>query len=247
MAVHLQSGPLHHPSKARILADKARLRRKFLSRREALRPEAAETHSQAIVQRFWRLQAVRNLQKRLRSGSPVWLSCYVDFGLEVRTRALLRKALARGYRVAVPVVPAGRGAKLFLSEIKDLPGGRDSGPMSWVRTAFGVLEPRHPRPVETENIDFFVVPGLAFDGKGIRLGFGKGYYDGLLASARADAQRIGLAFSCQMEDRIPRDEWDIPMHRVVTEVGVIRCDAHVHRYSIPTTTNESPEEVIHCV
>ena len=235
MAVHLQDDPHHHLSKSRDIADKARLRRKFLSRREALRPESAETHSQAIVQRFWRLQAVRNLQKRLRSGNPVWLSCYVDFGLEVRTRALLRKALARGYRVAVPVVPARRGAKLFLSEIKDLPEGRDSGP-SWVRTAFGVLEPRQPRPVEAKRIDFFVVPGLAFDGKGVRLGFGKGYYDGLLASARADAQRIGLAFSCQMEDRIPRDEWDIPMHRVVTEVGVIRCDTHVHRYSIPTTT-----------
>jgi len=221
----LQDGPLHPPSNPQEIAEKARLRRKFLTRRDALRPEAAETHSKAILKRFWRLRAVRDLQERLLGGKSAWLSCYVDFGLEVRTRALLRNALNRGYRVAVPVVAAERSGRLILSEVKDMPGGEDPGPR-WVRTAFGILEPRRRRPVEPERVDCFVIPGLAFDGQGTRLGFGKGYYDRLLASARADAHRIGLAFSCQITDRIPRKVWDVPMHRVVTETGVIRCDAH---------------------
>jgi 5-formyltetrahydrofolate cyclo-ligase len=84
-------------------------------------------------------------------------------------------------------------------------------------------------------MDCFVLPGLAFEPQGFRLGFGRGYYDHLLASARTDAWRIALAFSFQMTSRLPREEWDVPMHRIVTETGVIRCnqsalnDAHVRQ------------------
>ncbi|MFQ5691489.1 MAG: 5-formyltetrahydrofolate cyclo-ligase [Nitrospinota bacterium] len=205
-------------------AEKVRIRRTFLTRRDALSPQTVEALSRSILARFWRLRAVRDLDARVRDGRPAWLSSYVDFGREVRTRPLLRRALARGYRVAVPVVPPGRRGVLILSEVNDVPDPRAPGP-DWVRTGWGLLEPRELRPVEPERMDCFVIPGVAFDRSGYRIGFGRGYYDRLLAAARPDAWRIGLAFSSQMTPRLPWAEWDVPMHRVVTESGVVRCSS----------------------
>lgn len=210
------------PSGSSPAAEKVCIRRRFLTRRAALTPEAAGALSQAIHTRFWRLRAAREMEVRRCDGQGVWLSCYLDFDREVQTRPIVRKALALGYRVAVPVVLPGREGTLILSEIMDVPSLEEPGP-GWVRSRFGLLEPRAPRPVEPERMDCFVVPGVAFDRRGYRVGFGKGYYDKLLASARPDAWRIGLAFSAQMTPRLPREAWDVPLHRVVTEGGVVQC------------------------
>ncbi|MFQ5912290.1 MAG: 5-formyltetrahydrofolate cyclo-ligase [Nitrospinota bacterium] len=204
-------------------AEKARLRREFLAGRNALPQGTVESLSRAVLRRIWALRAVREMEARKRVGETVWLSCYVDFDREVRTRPLMCKALERGYRLAVPVVPPGREGGLILSEVKDVPGSREPG-SGWVRSRWGLFEPRDPRPVEPGRMDCFVIPGVVFDRRGFRLGFGKGYYDGLLASARTDAWRIGLAFSSQLAGRLPRAEWDVPMHRIVTESGVVRCN-----------------------
>ncbi len=222
MTVQLQDIQAENPLGSNRLDEKARLRQTFLAKRNALLPNTVESLSGAILPRIWRLRALRELDARRGAGRPAWISCYVDFGQEVRTRPFLRKALTRGYRVAVPVTRPGRNEKLILSEVEDVPDPEDPGP-EWVRTRWGLFEPRHPRPVEPGRMDCFVIPGLAFDRRGVRLGFGKGYYDGLLASARPDAWRIGLAFSTQLADRLPWTKGDVPMHRIVTESGVVRC------------------------
>ncbi len=191
-----------------LSSEKAQLRRSFLARREGLPLALVERHSARIIRRFWRLQAARE---------KGWLSSYVAFAGEIRTRPIIEEALCRGWRVAVPVVSPEPGGALLLSEVKDLEAELRKGRL-------GIWEPRASaiRPVMPQVIDCFVIPGIAFDRGGRRLGFGQGYYDRLLAGARPDAWRIGLAFSCQMADRIPSDPRDIRMHRVVTEKGVWR-------------------------
>lgn len=75
--------------------------------------------------------------------------------------------------------------------------------------------------VPAERVDAFVVPGLLFDRRGVRLGRGHGYYDRLLSGARSDSLRIGFTFAARLVDELPIDEWDVPMHQVVTERGIV--------------------------
>ena len=73
--------------------------------------------------------------------------------------------------------------------------------------------------VSIDEIAAFCVPGVAFDRGGGRIGWGRGHYDATLVKARADALRIGLAFECQVVDRIDSELHDAPMHVIVTEVA----------------------------
>ena len=211
---------------------KKQLRETHLANRARLTTPHIILLSGSILKKFWRLKCVRNLDKCLPEKRSVWMSCYVDFDHEVQTRTLLHKALGRGYRVAVPVVLPGSNAGIMLSEVSTVPGQEDPGP-GWVRSSFGLMQPRDLKPVDPFEIDCFVVPGLAFDRFGFRLGFGKGYYDRLFEVVKSKIPRIGLAFSWQLVERLPREHWDVQMHRVVTEKKVVRCDLgllsnHVH-------------------
>ncbi len=91
---------------------------------------------------------------------------------------------------------------------------------------FGVREPTGPR-VDVTEVDVVVVPGVAFDREGGRLGHGGGFYDRLLATLRPDAVMIGFAFASQLVDRVPREAHDLPVHLVVTEAATHR--AHTPR------------------
>jgi 5-formyltetrahydrofolate cyclo-ligase len=94
----------------------------------------------------------------------------------------------------------------------------------WEAGSYGILEP--PIPPGTwagpSGWDLIVVPGLAFDRGGNRLGHGFGYYDRFLEVLPERVLRVGLAFTGQLVSEVPVDEWDIPVHALVTEEGVIR-------------------------
>jgi 5-formyltetrahydrofolate cyclo-ligase len=73
-----------------------------------------------------------------------------------------------------------------------------------------------------DRLDLVVVPGVAFDPQGNRLGWGAGYYDRLLAQVRADAPIVALAFECQIVPAIPPESHDVPVDVIVTEQRIIR-------------------------
>jgi 5-formyltetrahydrofolate cyclo-ligase len=142
---------------------------------------------------------------------------YVSFRSEVSTHEFLAKALRDGKQVAVPYC-VDRHLELFrLNGFEDLAPG-----------TLGILEPRWElrslgeRRVPVESIDLFVIPGLAFDRGGGRLGYGKGYFDGLLTHARPDALLAAVAFECQLFDAIPMLSHDVRVDAVVTESGTFR-------------------------
>src|SRR5262245_55218940 len=91
---------------------------------------------------------------------------------------------------------------------------------------YKILEPRPElrsvpeKRVTAAELDLVVVPGVAFDRRGARMGHGFGYYDKLLKNARADAPLVALAFECQLFDEIPIEDHDVFMDLVITEKAV---------------------------
>jgi len=119
------------------------------------------------------------------------------------------RILREGRRLVLPKVS---GRDLELIAVEDL--------SSLSRGAFGILQPQEGERVSPMDLDVAVVPGIAFDRECYRLGFGKGYYDRLLKEVRAP--KVGVAYSFQVLDRVPRDEWDEPVSILITEEEVIR-------------------------
>jgi len=135
---------------------------------------------------------------------------YAAKGSEVETAGIDAAARARGLRVAYPRVAEGDRVLDFCEVLlEELVVGR-----------FGLREPPPGAPViGVEDIAMFVVPGLAFDRRGGRLGWGHGHYDATLARGRAEARRVGVAFECQIVELIESEPHDAPMHLIVTEVA----------------------------
>jgi 5-formyltetrahydrofolate cyclo-ligase len=144
---------------------------------------------------------------------------YVDFRDEVETAELIAELLLEGRRVAVPVHEHGAAQPLVFAEIHSL--------SEMVRNHFGILQPPRAaaRLVPTAAIPLFLVPGLAFDPAGHRLGYGLGCYDRAFADAAPGALKVGLAFELQILESVPAGPHDVPMDFVVTEDRVIRAAA----------------------
>ena len=83
--------------------------------------------------------------------------------------------------------------------------------------SFGMFEPADSKKVDSEKIDVFVVPGIAFDKKGHRIGWGKGFYDKFFGANKTKGKKIGLAFDFQIVEKIPFEQFDVKMDLIVTE------------------------------
>jgi 5-formyltetrahydrofolate cyclo-ligase len=141
---------------------------------------------------------------------------YASFGSEVQTEKLLERILKDKKTLVLPrLKPAGHS--LALHEVRNLD-------TDLVRSTFGILEPRATLAgVHLQDIPLILVPGLAFDHYGNRLGRGLGCYDRLLANATPDNTTVALAFEAQLVGGmdIPEGEYDVPMDMIVTESRII--------------------------
>ena len=162
------------------------------------------------------LERIKALREYRQTGV---LMAYVDFRNEVQTGALISGSLAAGKQVAVPVTDIAN-RRLTPSRLEDYPG--DLIPGAW-----GILEPRQEclRPVEPALLDLVIVPGVAFDLIGNRLGYGGGFYDRFLPRCRPDTVYLALAFELQIRADVYPGEHDCPVHILVTEDRVIHTGA----------------------
>jgi 5-formyltetrahydrofolate cyclo-ligase len=173
------------------------IRKELLARRDALPAPERRLCGKAIQRRL--------LETALFQRSRV-LGLYSPVRNEVPTDAIFRAALARGKRPAYPRV---QGASLEFIEVAD-PDDLEKG-------AFGILEPKGDRRIALGEMDLLIVPGVAFDLEGGRLGYGKGFYDRLLADGAFHGRLVGLCYELQLLPRLPREGHDVLMDVVVTE------------------------------
>jgi len=133
---------------------------------------------------------------------------------EVPTERIRHEYLAAGARLYYPRAEGNRTLVFYPHREGD---GWETGP-------YGISEPSAPAGVEPRlsGWDMVVVPGLAFDMRGNRLGRGFGYYDRFLAGLPESVPRVGLAWASQRIPEVPVDAWDVPVHALVTEEGVVR-------------------------
>ncbi|HET6466147.1 MAG TPA: 5-formyltetrahydrofolate cyclo-ligase [Nitrospiria bacterium] len=191
-----------------IEEEKRRLRGEVLALRNKLTTGQRVVRSADILQKLFELEAVR------RAG---WIHFYVSYGSEVETTGMIAHALSGGKHVTVPKMdPASR--RLVLSELKDPVRELSPGPIGIPEPVSGAF-----RPVGFERMDLFVVPGIAFDPRGNRLGQGAGYYDRLLTPVAERVPIIGLAFELQLVEALPTDDHDVRMNWVITEKRTMDC------------------------
>jgi len=139
---------------------------------------------------------------------------YCSKNPEVDTLPLISALLQKGIRVVVPIIEQ-ETTSLRLSYLTNCD--------LLVRSTFSVPEPiGNEIPARPEDIELVIVPMLAFDTTGNRLGYGAGYYDRFLSSHPA-IRKIGLAFLCQETPEVPVEGNDIRMDYIVTEEGIIPC------------------------
>ena len=179
-------------------------RKTALSLRDSFAADARARASARIAERATELLAARTT-----------VALYAPKGSEVDTLALDENLRARGARVVYPRVVDGARVLEF----------HEAAPARLIASRFGLREPRADwrDVVGLVEIDAFVVPGVAFDRAGGRLGFGRGHYDATLAAASPRALRAGLAFEIQIVDDVPREAHDVGLDVVVTETASYRA------------------------
>jgi len=190
-----------------VAEEKAAIRRRLGAQRRGLDKAWVEATSLALQARV--------IARREFAGARA-VGCYLSVGGEVGTAEIVRRCRQEGKRLCVPArtMPDAAYALCWLDE--DAPLAR--GPM-------GIPEPAAKRWAMPGEVDVIVVPGVAFDVQGNRLGHGGGHYDRLLAAlARGPAEplKVGVAFDFQIVDRLPTGETDVGMDVVITETRTMR-------------------------
>ncbi len=185
------------------MLDKGHLRKIMLDRRNKLSDEEITAKSKKIM------DFVFSLEQFSKAKTVMF---YVDAKNEVRTKEAIMKALKLNKRVVVPKVYKHQVLKAI--QIKGLD--------ELCLGTFGILEPVHDQQAFPRDIDLVLVPGVAFDEDGYRLGYGGGYYDNFLPQLRANVKKVAIAFDIQVLKTVPSEKHDVRMDFIITESKVLR-------------------------
>lgn len=144
------------------------------------------------------------------------IMAFLDFNKEVQTDMIINHLRSLGKKVLVPITIL-KTRELIPSEIRDIENEVKIG-------TYGIREPKeeYVRPVDKKDIDLVIVPAVAYDINGYRLGYGGGFYDRFLETLRDDAKAIGIAFDLQIFDEVPKEDHDAKLNCIVTEKRIIR-------------------------
>ena len=174
--------------------DKKELRRTIRERKRAMTEEEIVSRSEKLGQLFAQSQAYKAAKT---------IYGYLPYNQEVRTVPMLEQALKDGKRVAVPKVYGDEMKFLYLDDLSQVEKGYA-----------GIPEPIADGPVADDDTALVLMPGLAFDPQGHRIGYGGGFYDKFLA-AEPNHPTLALCYEFQMLPELHTEEHDIPVDTVL--------------------------------
>ncbi len=180
--------------------DKEKIRAYMKAQRKQLSKEEIEEKSAKITLALFSCDALKNVNT---------IMVYLPSFNEVRTDKMTEKFFEEGKKVVAPVTDEENISltPYLFTDTKEL-----------IKGAYGIKEPKKDFGVEKSEIDAVIVPGIAFDKNGNRMGFGKGYYDRFLEGF--GGKKIGICYDFQIIDAIPTNEHDIAMDYIISEENI---------------------------
>lgn len=174
--------------------DKKALRKQIRQLKQAMTPEEIELASNRLCQLFFQTEQYQKAKT---------LYSYLPFNQEVQVVPILERAIADGKAVAVPKVYGDTMRFIYIKAMSETAPG-----------CMGIPEPIADEPVANDPTALVLMPGLAFDKEGHRIGYGGGFYDKFLA-AEPNHPTVALCYGFQVFERLETDEFDIPVDCVL--------------------------------
>lgn len=193
-----------------IHIQKLKLRKKIKFERTQIPPDIFKARNELIKSHLLSLISKRNIST---------IHCFISIEklYEINTNTLISELLLLGKKVIVPIMNSDELSHSELTSMEEISTNQ-----------WGVLEPKTKIRTDLDDIDIILVPLLALDKKGNRLGYGKGYYDKFLTSSKS--LKIGLVFEDFVYDTIPYENHDVKLDGFVTEKGIQFCN---HKVNFP--------------
>ena len=186
---------------------KIAIRKMIVQKREELGGLEKEEKNIAIAQRLFGMDEFKKSKT---------IFCFLSTSFEVQTERIIRESLRLGKQVLVPLLDPGENLKASRIPSMD------------IDFVLGEYDVRQPAPkfrdiVPFSNIDFVVVPGLAFDSFGNRIGYGGGFYDKFFKKITGNVSRVAVGYDFQLFNLVPHSDLDEPVHFLITETKALRC------------------------
>lgn len=187
-----------------IFLDKKMLRKEILEKRNNLDLVKREEMDRKILNKFYETQYYKKAEK---------IFIYISYASEINTKEIINKALKDNKKIYVPRTEF-KIRHMDAVEIKSLDNLEES--------SYGILEPSKEVPnIDPNELDLIVVPGVAFDKSGGRMGYGAGFYDRYFKKIKKEninkIVKLALAYEVQMLDKVPMNEQDVPVDYIITE------------------------------
>lgn len=185
---------------------KKELRKKVISERDQLTKKDLAEKSRHIAENLFSLPVYHEANT---------IMYFISFGTEVDTRPMVEETIRQGKSALAPK-PRPQERIMIPSRILDWDHDLVPG-------AYNIPEPKEEalRPYQPEEIDLLIVPGVAFDFAGNRLGYGGGYYDRFFDLLKPGTPLVALVFELQVVPEVPVEEWDRRVDLIVTEKRII--------------------------
>ncbi len=186
---------------------KKEFRKKVIQIRKQQDASMVEEKSKAIF---------KNLMTIKEINEANIVMAYLDFNNEAKTDQIIHHLISLGKKVVIPITVL-ETRDLIPSEIRNIEKEVKIG-------TYGIREPKEEfiRPVDKKEIDLVIVPAVAYDTQGYRLGYGGGFYDRFLEKLRKDVKTIGIAFELQVFDSVPKEKHDAKLNYIITEKRIIQ-------------------------
>ncbi len=186
---------------------KIKIRKNIIAKRDTQSEEEIMEKSKIIMEKLLNTDIYKNAKT---------IFSFISFGTEVFTHDIVKKIIEDNKRVGVPYTYK-KSREMTVSEIKDFEKDLEPG-------YFNILSPNKDdlKPIVPDDIDLVLVPGVAFDRNGYRVGYGGGYYDTFFNKTKDNIIKIGLAFDLQLIEKSPINRFDVAVDYIITEKEIIK-------------------------